>query len=769
VSGLFAAGLILLAVAAAADLVGGRIARFMGSGPLYLLGAAGSACLAVLGGFALTGRSVSLAVGGWFGQAVPGQQTAGLAADRLSGLFLALAFGAAVPVSVAFASWAASPRGDDPPQTSPDHGGAARPPVPPRLGASYALALGAVAVIVTARDAFTFLFGWEGLTLAFYLLAGSERHKRGRGAAAQITFAFSKVSGAALLFGLLLLATSSHSIMLASFAHVPGGAVRTSAQVLLLAGFAIKAGVVPFQIWLPRGYSAAPGPARAIMAGVCVNVAFYGMWRTLALLGRVPGWLVGAVLVLGALSALLGIAHAAVQNRLSRVIAYSSIENSGLIVTGFGIALTGAAVGDPRLIAAGLLAATLQMVAHATAKSLLFISVAGIEAAAGSDDLEDLRGRDLRGREGGRGGGWGTPWSGFGLAIGSVTLAGLPPTAGFVSEWFLLESLMQQFRVPGLGYRLVLALAGAAVALTAGFAGVTFVRLVGLIVLGRAPDQRQPAVLAVALPVPPALPAPPVPSASPAPPLSPAALSPAAPSPAAPSPAGPVRADYGWAGRVAVVVLAVCCLAIAAVTPLEVRVIAAGLSPDIPSALTMGALKSPWVLQPVFAGFSILSPSWLWLEMPVMLLLVVLFTWAVSGRRLLRVRRVPAWRSATIGVEGVDSYTAFGYANPTRRVLAGVLDTRSEVRQIMMEENGRDDGAGAPDRPDPEETGQAAHLEYASDVIEVVETYLYRPAFRAFMSVVAVAKRLQSGRLDAYLLYMLIALIAVIAVVTALA
>jgi len=737
VSGLFAAGLILLALAALADLAGGRVARFMGSGPLYLLGAAGSACLAVLGGFALTGRSVQLAVGGWLGQAVPGQQTAALAADRLSGLFLALAFGAAVPVSVAFASWARSPR-------EKRRG----------LGASYALALGSVAVIVTARDAFTFLFGWEGLTLAFYLLAGSERYKRGRGAAAQITFAFGKASGAALLVGLLLLATRSHSIMLASFAHVPGGAARTTAQVLLLAGFAIKAGLVPFQIWLPRGYSAAPGPARAIMAGVCVNVAFYGMWRTLALLGRTPGAVVGVVLVLGALSALLGIAHAAVQNRLSRVIAYSSIENSGLIVTGFGIALTGAAVGDRRLIAAGLLAATLQMVAHTTAKSLLFTSVAGIEAAAGSDDLEDLRGRARR-----------TPWSGFGLAVGSVTLAGLPPTAGFVSEWFLLESLMQQFRVPGLGYRLVLALAGAAVALTAGFAGVTFVRLVGLIVLNRGTPERLP------------------PSASsPASPSTPdeptrcdigavttASMSHRVGAGAAGEPVGPVRADYGWAGRVAVVVLAVCCLAIAAVTPLEVRVIAAGLSPDVPSALTMGALKSPWVLQPVFAGFSILSPSWLWLEMPLMLILVVLFTWAVSGRRLLRVRRVPAWRSATIGVEGADSYTAFGYANPTRRVLAGVLDTRSEVREIMLEDNDRDDGAGAPDRPDPEETGQAAHLQYASDVVEIVEAYLYRPALRAFMSVVAVAKRLQSGRLDAYLAYMLIALIAVIAVVTVLA
>jgi len=89
----------------------------------------------------------------------------------------------------------------------------------------------------------------------------------------------------------------------------------------------------------------------------------------------------------------------------------------------------------------------------------------------------------------------------------------------------------------------------------------------------------------------------------------------------------------------------------AAVTPLEIRVIAAGLSPAVPGSLTTGALKSPWVLQPVFDGFSILSPSWLWVEMPLMLLLTALFTWAVSGRRLLRVRRVPAWRSATVGVE----------------------------------------------------------------------------------------------------------------------
>ncbi len=454
-SGLFATGLILLAVAAAAGLI--PASSGWARGLPYAVGAAGAACLAVAGGFAVDGQTVRLDVAGWLGDPVPGQQALGLSADRLSGMFLVMALGAAVPVSVAFASWAIRPG-----------------PVATRmLAQGYALALGATVVIMTARDAFTFLFGWEGLTAAFYLLAGASRKDKDRAGAARIVVGFGKVSGAALLVGLLLLAATSHSIALASFAQVPGGAVKTTALTLLLAGFAVKAGLVPFQVWMPRGYPAAPGPARAIMAGVCVNVAFYGMWRTLAVGGRPPGWLAGVLLLLGGCTALLGIAHAAVQNRLSRVIAYSSVENSGLIITGFGVALTGAATGDKRLIAVGLLAATLQMIAHTAAKTLLFTSAAGIEAEAGGDDLEVLRGMGRR-----------APWSGVGLAVGSLTLAGLPLTAGFVSEWFLLESLMQQFRVTALGGRLTLALAGAAVALTAGFAGVTFVRIVGMVVLG---------------------------------------------------------------------------------------------------------------------------------------------------------------------------------------------------------------------------------------------------------------------------------------------
>jgi hydrogenase-4 component B len=685
-SAALAAGLALLAAGAAADLAAGAGRRLVAPLP-YLASAAGSACLAVGGAGALAGHRARLWPAGVLG---PG--TAGLAADRLSGLFLLIAFGAAAWVSLGFANWAR-------------HGGTRRR----GLGACHALTLAAVAVFLTAGDAFTLLFAWEMLTVAFYLLAGFERDKPGRPPAALITLAFGKASGMSLLAGLLLLAVRSGSLAVASFAHVPAGGARTTAEVLLLLGFAVKVGLVPFQVWLPRGYAAAAGPARAVMAGVAVNVGFYGMWRTLAVLGPPPAWVTGTLLILAGLTAVLGIAHAAVQNGLLRVIAYSSVENAGLILAGFGVALVGAATGDQRLVAAGLLAATLQIIAHTAAKSLLFTAAAGLESSAGTDDLDALRGVARL-----------APWRGAGLAVGGLTLAGLPPTAGFVSEWFLFEALMQQFRVPGLGFRLVLAVAGAAVALTAGFAGVTFVRLIGMVVLG----QPRPAWVR------------------------------------------PRLWDYRIGGRAAIVGLGGACLALAALTPLEIRVVAAGLSPIVPAPATGAALKSPWVLQPVFAGFSILSPSWLWITMPALFVIVVLLTLGLSGRRMLRVRRVPAWRSATAGVTGSARYTAFGFANPTRRVLATVLHTRTAVRRIAS----ADGTAAAEPGPDSVRNAAAvAHVGYESDVIEVVEEYLYRPLVGPLMALARAARRLQSGRLDAYLAYMLIALVAVLAAVIALA
>ena len=456
------------------------------------------------------------------------------------------------------------------------------------------------------------------------------------------------------------------------------------ACALLVAGFAIKVGLVPFHVWMPRGYTAAPGPLRAVMAGVAVNVGFYGMWRTLALIGVPPGWLTISVLLLGGITALLGIAHATVATDLAGVVAYSSVENAGLISVGFGVALVGAAVAQPQVLAAGLLAATLQVITHAMAKTLLFGATATVEDATGTRDLDGLRGIGHR-----------LPVGGAGLAVGALTLAGLPLTAGLVSEWFLLEALMQEFRLGRLDYMVPMAVAGALVALTAGFAAVAFVRLVGLVVLGPR-DQED----------------------------------------------GAAHGDVGMFGGVGLAALGVGCIGVAALAPLVVRVVAAGLDPIVAREVTAAALQGPWVLGPVFAEFSALSSSALAVVMPLLLVAVVIVALALGRRRLVTIRRVPAWRSATAGVAGENQYTPFGFANPTRKVLASLLLTRSELVVLEKETGGRTD--------DPHPGAAGAHLGYTTDVVEVVEQFLLRPVGRALLRVartVKIAAERTAGRL----------------------
>jgi len=674
-------GLLLLTATAALDLAAGRRAASIP----YWLAAAACLCLAICGIGALTGHPVAPTAA-----SVLAMPDGGFGTDPLTGLFLLIAFAIAAPICLCRAAYPTS-------ETTPPGRG---------LAAALALTLAALALIFTARGAFGFLFGWEGLTLGFYFLTGYERRKAGRADASMLAAGFGKASGALLLLGFLILAAQARTLTFAGMAAAPHGPARSAAYVLLAAGFAIKVGLVPLQVWLPAAYPAAPGPARAIMAGVAVNAGFYGLWRTLETLGAPPHYLPIILLLLAAASALLGIAHATVQTRLTRVIAYSSIENTGLILTGYGIALIGTDERSSLLTAVGLLAATLQLVAHAIAKSLLFAATAVIQARYQTDELDDLRGVARR-----------LPFAGAAFTAGSLTLAGLPPTIGFVSEWFLLEALLQQFRLPGLPFKLTLALTGAAVALTAGFAGVAFARLIGLTILGDPGPHRRPP--------------------------------------------GPDRI-LATTGRAALAILTAGCLALAILTPLEIRVIARGLAGIVPTASVHGALKGPWVLQPVYPNFSILAPTWLWITMPALALgITAILLIGASHGRALHVRRVPAWRSATEGVEGEDCYTSFGYANPTRRILANVLLTHTELRRIQDENTPRDTGYPGLHAPD-------STLGYTSDVVEVVDTYLYRPLRRPLAAIVAAAKRLQSGRLDVYIAYMLIALVAVIALVVGL-
>jgi hydrogenase-4 component B len=679
---LFAAGLACLAAGAAVDVIFG-VARSLLRIVPYLFALAGSGCLLAVGIHSTTTAATTVSLSNLFELG----DTA-LRFDSLAGLFLTLMFALAVAVSACFVSWV-------------------RPPDRPyRKGIAfgYLLLLAAVAVIVTAADAFTFLFAWELLTVAFYILTSVTRSTPRQAGAAWSTVGIGKASGAALLFAFLLLAGRSGSLTIAAWHTVGAGALHDVAWTLVVIGFAAKVGLVPLQVWIPVGYPAAPGPARAAMAGIAANVGIYGLWRFLGVLGRPPTWLAIAVLVVGGITALLGITFAGVQGRLGRVVAYSSVENAGLIVTAYGVALTGSIVGSAQMVAIGLLAATLQTVAHAVAKSALFVSLANVEASDHTDDLDRLRGVGRR-----------LPWSGAAFGAGAVTLAGLPPTIGFVSEWFILESLMQEFRLPGLALRLALAAAGALVALTTGLAALTFLRVLALAFLGR------PA-----------------------------------------SPTDHRSAETGVIGRAGLAALIVVCLGMAAVTPWEIRYIARGLDPLVPRAATLQALKSPWVLQPVFHDFSILSPSWLWVAMPIAFSVTFATAVILSKGRYLKVRRVPSWHSATVGVSGPASYTAFGFANPLRHVLGNVLGVQRSTR--LVDSNGE----AEPEAARPGLSSPDWHVETHTAVVEPVETYLYRPLRAFVLGVAGYARRLQSGRLNAYVAYMLFALLVALVLTAAL-
>jgi len=675
---------LLLAAGAAADLVFGVRNAVTRQLPHWFCAAAGLVLLSAGVEVVTSGNTVT-----WGADWLATGWGSGLRLDPLAGLFLTLIGAVEVPVALIFASWSRITRA-----------------LRRRTLATFHASMVAVLVLVVlARDVFTFFLAWEALTLLFYLTTGYARHRPDRARASLLTVIISKSGGAALLLAVLLLVAQSHRTEWLEFVGAHGFGHHDLPYVLLVIAFGAKVGLVPLHVWMPEGYAAAPGPMRALMSGVATLVGFYGLWRTTQVLGAPPTWLIVLILLLGGVTALLGIAHTTIQQDLRRLVSYSSVENAGLIVTGYGVALVGLKVPDPQIssqiIAAGLLAASLQMITHAVAKSALFGATATIELGAGTTWLDHLRGLGRR-----------MPVSGAVFGVGALTLAGLPPTAGFVSEWFLLEALMQQFRVSGLVLQLALAIAGALLALTAGFATVAFVRIVGLVIFGASTDH-----------------------------------------------APTDRRETTLSGKIGLIILALGCLALAAAAPAEITFLSRGMTDLVPRSVMAQAVSPGSVLGPVFRDFSVLSPTWLWVELPIAVLVTAAAALLASRRGLIAIRRVPPWRSATDGAGDQLRYTPFAYANPTRRVLANILHTRSTVEDLENAPGhpGTDIDPRAHDRPRP-------RLGYRIDVVEIVGQYGYRPLNRLLREAATLITKIQSGRLDVYLAYMLVALIALVAV-----
>jgi hydrogenase-4 component B len=331
----------------------------------------------------------------------------------------------------------------------------------------------ALLLVLVARDVVTFLAGWELMTLipaSAILVARREAPVR---RAVFVYLAITHLGGVGVWVALLVLA---HEWAIAGVA--PAGGLQALVAVAALIGFGTKAGLMPLHAWLPRAHPVAPAQLSALMSGVMVKVALYGLIRVLFWWdGPVPRWVGLVLLALGLLSALGGILYALVQRELKRLLAFSTIEHVGIVALALGASLVLAAGDtDPGMWSALAFAAALLHVAgHAVAKALLFLGAGAFARGTGGGSLELDRLGGLLAR---------MPWSGWAFLAGCAGIAGVVPFGVFVSEWLTLQALLHVAYEPVAGVALAGALAAAGLAATAALAVFCFVKVAGLVLLG---------------------------------------------------------------------------------------------------------------------------------------------------------------------------------------------------------------------------------------------------------------------------------------------
>ena len=323
--------------------------------------------------------------------------------------------------------------------------------------------------VVAARDPSTFLAFWELMTL---IPATAILYARRDAAVRHSVFvylAITHIGGAGVWIAILTLARE----------HALGGHLGTAGpQALVLVsaliGFGTKAGLMPVHTWLPRAHPVAPSHISAVMSGVMLKVALYGLIRVIfEWAAPAPRWLGFTLLAVGALSSLGGVLYAIVQREVKRLLAFSSIENVGIIVLALGAAVLLGSDGDPLLSAIAFAAALLHIANHAAFKGLLFLAAGAIGDETGGLELDRLGGLLRR-----------MPWTGATFLVGCAAIAGIPPLNGFASEWLTLQSLLHVGFSHSAGVSVAGALAAAALAAGAALAVFCFVKVAGLVLLG---------------------------------------------------------------------------------------------------------------------------------------------------------------------------------------------------------------------------------------------------------------------------------------------
>jgi hydrogenase-4 component B len=356
-----------------------------------------------------------------------------------------------------------------------------------RLRTCWGLFAAAMMMVVLARDSVLFLMAWEIMALAAFILAATEDHKSDVRRAAWVYLVATHI-GTLCLFGffaLLHASTGSFAIWDAAASMGPAADLPLTAMLILaLIGFGMKSGLFPFHVWLPGAHANAPSHVSAMLSGVMLKMGLYGLFRITAggtLIAHPPAWWGAVILSAGAVSALLGIAYAAAQQDYKRLLAYSSIENMGLIAMGLGLALLGQSAGRIEWVVLGFGAALFHVLNHSLFKPLLFMGAGSLLHAVHTRRMDRLGGLAKR-----------MPLTFMLFVLGSIAICGLPPLNGFASELLLYVGLLGTTLTPAGSAWGWAALAVPALAAVGAMAVTAFVKLLSSVFQG-APRNAQAA------------------------------------------------------------------------------------------------------------------------------------------------------------------------------------------------------------------------------------------------------------------------------------
>ncbi len=346
------------------------------------------------------------------------------------------------------------------------------------LGFFYNVFLASLILVAAAHNAIFFLLAWETMSLASFFLVIYEHREETNVAAGTLYLIMTHIGTAFIFFAFLLLykatGTFDFSAMragLASSSSVVKGMIFLSA----LFGFGAKAGIIPLHIWLPSAHPAAPSHVSAIMSGVMIKTGIYMLIRIcFFIMPSVPLWWGVVVLLLGAVSSLLGVLYALSEHDLKRLLAFHSIENIGIILLGLGSAMIFLSFGLPGLATIGLVAALYHTMNHATFKALLFLGAGAVISATHTRNIEEYGGLIKR-----------MPQTALFFLIGAMAISALPPFNGFFSEWLTFQAMFQGVVTAGVFTKAVFITAIGSLAFTGGLAAACFVKAFGVTFLGR--------------------------------------------------------------------------------------------------------------------------------------------------------------------------------------------------------------------------------------------------------------------------------------------